>query len=222
MARGLCTGWTFNNLEADEKGMKPMPIAGSAVNNAAVVGWWGSLGTVAKAAVVAIPSLLVIAGASVGIAAATGAFAGEEAVSEITLRALTYGCTNTAQSPDYSMVLAASGSTFHITPSWEGTLYIKDADGAGSGGCVTDYASYSANWPPVTSNSSTVPALPDGVTATPTMWLGPDGYYYLRINGCIAYYYSSNTATAWWQGISAVWPIVETDGTTQAAAPVCS
>lgn len=209
--------WTFDTLK-DEK-MKPMPIAGAA-QQAAVMGFWGGLSGTMKAVYVA-GVVLVVTGVSIGIAGAAGAFNPSDK-SEITLRALTYNCTDSALTADYTMVLAASGSSYHTTATWEGTLYTKDADASGTGGCNTDSITEVTNWPPVTSNTSTVPDLPAGVTATPTMWLGGDGYYYLRINGCQVYHYSSNTADAWWQGISATWPVVETDGTVKTAAPVCS
>ena len=221
--------WTFRNLEANEKGLKPMPVEGAA-QRAAVSGWWASLGTTAKVLVVGIPSILAVTGLSLGIAAAAGAFNGEEAAtSEITLRLLTYSCDDAAQTADYSLMLGASGSSHSWKPAWEGTLYAKDNSGAGGSSCVTEYTHYPF-WPPVTSNSSIVPALPAGLTASAAAALDlsmvlddSTGYYHLALGGCILYYYDNNNADAWWNGISGYWPVVKADGTGMASAgPSCS
>ena len=213
----VCSSWTFGTLLANETGMKPMPIEGSA-QRAQAMGWWGKQAFAVKAGIIGVSTtvLLVIIIVPIVLAASSGS--DDAAASTITLRPLTYTCTDNTTTPDYSAILAATGSSYHIKPTWEGTLYTKVVASA----CVTDYATYDTNWPPVTANTSTVPMVPSGVTATPTMWLGPDGYYYLRINGCIAYYYANNNANAWWQGANVVWPIIETDGTVKTDAPVCS
>lgn len=69
----MAASWTFGNLGADEKGMKPMPISDKAVNDTVVVARWGTLSTAMKT-VLAIVFILVVTGAGVGIAAAAGAF----------------------------------------------------------------------------------------------------------------------------------------------------
>ena len=221
--------WTFRNLEANEKGLKPMPVEGAA-QRAAVSGWWASLGTTAKVLVVGIPSILAVTGLSLGIAAAAGAFNGEEAAtSEITLRLLTYSCAEAAETPSYSLMLGASGSSHSWKPAWEGTLYAKNTVNQESSSCVTEYAHYDG-WPPVTSNSSIVPALPAGLTADAAAALdlsmvldASTGYYHLALGGCILYYWQDNDADDWTKAIDGYWPVVKADGTGWASAgPQCS
>ena len=222
-ASEICSSWTFGTLRADEAGLKPMPIEGSA-QRAQAMSWWGKQSLAIKITIgltlttvlllVIILPIVISIGNSNDDAATT--------TSPLTFRQLAYTCTDSAQTPSYSAFLGVSGSSYHVKPTWEGTIYTQDVDGSGTGGCVTEFSTYQNTWAPVTQNSSSVPVMPSGVTATPTLWLGPEGYYYLRINGCIAYYKETDNANAYWNGIGAVWPVVEPDGSVQPAAPVCA
>lgn len=195
----------------------PLGDDASAAGGGGVGGWWSGLSMAMKGLVV-LGTVVVLTGAGLGIAAAAGAFNSEE--SDITLRVLTYACTDTAQSPDYSKVLAAKGSSYHTVPTWEGTLYTK----VSAGTCVKTYSTYSAAWPPVTSNSSAVPSLPDGASGMKLdMWEDEaTGNYHLRADDCVLYYYAGNTADSYFGGVGAAWPVLKADGTTATAAPVCS
>jgi len=222
-AADICSSWTFGTLRADEVGLKPMPIEGSA-QRAGAVSWWGKQSLAIKITigltlttvlllVIILPIVISIGNSNDDAATST---------SELTFRQLAYVCTDSAQTPSYSAMLGATGSTYMMTPSWQGTLYTHDADGAGSGGCDTTFTVGVAGWFPVTQNSTEVPVMPSGVSATPTLFAGPGGYQYLLINGCVAWYYGGDTSDAYWAGISATWPVIKPDGTTETAAPVCS
>ena len=222
----VSSSWTFGNLRSDEKGLKPMPIEGAAASGYATQAttWWGSLGMATKIAIGATASALLVTAIVVPIVVVASSSDDDSSpTSSLTLRALTYTCANNATSPDYAVMVGATGSSHWWKPAWEGTLYAKDPDGSGSGGCVTSYTYY-AGWPPVTSNSSTVPAVPSGASNMKLSMVldNTTGYYHLAHNGCILYYYDSNTADAWWQGITSVWPVLAADGSWKTAAPVCS
>ena len=218
MAPSICSSWSLESLRGDG-GMKPMPLDGAATR-ASVAKTWSGWSMLMKVGVV-VAIVVVVTGISLGIAALAGAFNSDSDEGELKLRKLTYVCADAAETPDYSAILAASGSSYHSVPAWQGTLYTK-----GSASCVTTYSTYDAAWPPVTSNSSDVPDIKDteisGITLD--MWLDAStGYYHLRVGGCIVYYYNSDHATNYVQGASSAWPIVKADGTgTAAAAPVCS
>jgi len=221
-ASDICAAWTFGSIRSDmEKGMKPMPIEGSA-QQAQAMSWWGSLSLAMKITIGAIASTVLILAIVLPIVIVIGNANDDEATSNspLTFRQLAYVCNS--GSPSYSAFRGVSGSTYHIKPAWEGTIYTYDADGSGSGSCQTEFTTYTSTWAPITQNTSDVPVMPSGISATPTLWQGPEGYYYLRINGCIAYYKESDNANAYWNGVSATWPVVEPDGSVQTAAPTCA
>ena len=225
-ASDICAAWTFGSIRSDnlEKGMKPMPIEGSA-QRAQAMSWWGgaSLTTKIVVGLTAATTLILIIVLPIVISIGNSNDDAATSDSPLVFRQLARGLTcPSGQTASYTSFLGATGSTFHMVPSWQGTLYAKDADGAGSGGCVTEFSTGDVNWYPVTQNSSSVPVMPTAITATPTVWQGPEGYYYLRINGCIAYYYGGDTSDAYWTGVSATWPVFKPDGTMATAAPVCA
>lgn len=215
-------GWSFVTLVGEgDKGSKA-PIGAQVTKPLQKVGYcglklWAWL-LIGIAVIVVVTVAIVV---PIVVSNANSDSDSDAPTSTLTLSHSPITCSNASQTADYTKVLRASGSSYHITSAVD-TLYVKDPDGAGNGTCTTDFTTYDTNWPPVTANSSLVPALPDGVTATPTMWLGPDGYYYLRINGCIAYTYANNTASSPLEGISVYWPILMPDGSTKTANPVCS
>ena len=138
----------------------------------------------------------------------------------LSLRVLNYTCADASQTPDYRLMFAATGSSYSDVPDWEGTLYAKFVNGV----CVKTYTEY-AGWPPVTSNSATAPAVPSGYQnpGLAMMLDNATGYHHLTSNGCIMYYYDSNTASAWWNAISADWRVLRADGSGMtSSAPVCS
>lgn len=216
MARSLYASWSLDSL-GPAKGLKPMPLGDSADQPGGVGGWWAGLSTMWKALVVFV-AVLVIAGISVGIAAAAGAGA-SDSESDITLRKLTYACPDSAKSPTYSAVLAASGSSYHTVPNWEGTLYVKMKDT----GCVTTHTTDPLGYPPLTSNSSSVPSLPSGISGiTLSMWEDTTtGYYHLLADGCVTYYNIGNTDNDYMNGDLEAWAIL-VDGGKKQAKPVCS
>jgi hypothetical protein len=75
MATSIGSSWSLESLRG-EKGMKPMPIEGSAGSTVAerATTWWAGSRTVLKVGFVLL-GVLVIVGASLGIVAATGGFA---------------------------------------------------------------------------------------------------------------------------------------------------
>lgn len=124
------------------------------------------------------------------------------------------------QSSDTVDILAANGSSYHLKPGWEGTLYTKKD--VSNDDCVKTYTTYHTSWPPVTSNSSAKPAitgtdLTDGMV---DMWQNPStGEYHLRINECIVYYYNGNTEDDYTKQVSEAWPIVKADGDKMKESP---
>lgn len=210
MARSICASWSLDSL-GPASGLKPMPLGDSADKPGGARGWWADLSMGMKALFVLVV-MLVIAGISVGIAAGAGAF--KSAESDITLRTLTNNCTDTTKTPTYSTVLAASGSSHHIMPPWEGSLYVKMNSTDSNAKCYKTYTGYSPNWPPLTSNSSVVPSLPSGISGiTLSMWKDTStGYYHLLADGCVTYYYSANTKSEYAQGASHIWRIIADTG----------
>lgn len=217
MTQSICASWSLESLRGDG-GMKPMPLEGAATR-AAVADTWNGWSMRLKAAF-AVAVLLVIVGISLGVAAAAGLF-NSKALKLYTLNL----CADNATSPSNNMagILAASGSSYHVKPDWEGALYTKKADTGD--GCVTTYTTYSQNWPPVTSNSSAKPDITDTdlTDGAVDMWKDElSGYYHLRINQCIVYYYNGNTAQAYTNEVSSTWPIVRSDGAAMENEPDCA
>ena len=222
-----CATWTFGSVAVSPKEkLRPMPIEGPGAQKIVATPsmWWPWLRDLSTFAKVGLAvCMIILIAIPIIIVVATSEGSEEEATSTLTLRKLTYTCTDNTQTPSYNMI-GASGSTHSWKPAWEGTLYAKDPDGAGATGCLEEYQEY-PYWPPVTLNSTLLPALPAGVNATlGTKLDSATGYYHLTIGGCIAYYYSANTATAWWNGISTVWPAFSADhnGAPMSTLPACA
>ena len=84
-----CASWTFGNLRADEKGLKPMPIEGTAGAKYATKAttWWGAQTFAIKAAIIGgsltvllliiiIPIVVASSGGDDDAAAASDCFEG--------------------------------------------------------------------------------------------------------------------------------------------------
>jgi hypothetical protein len=195
-----------------------MPLGDSADQPGGVRGWWADL-TMGMKALFAFAVVLVIAGISVGIAAAAGAFNSTE--SDITLRKLTYTCKDATVTPTYSAILAARGSS-HTRPGWEGSLYVK-TNGNECEKTYTSQAGLANDWLPLKSKTSTVPSLPSGITGIVlSMWEdATTGHYHLLADGCVTYYNKHNTNNDYTKGVSKAWPIIANAGT-KMYAPECS
>jgi len=226
-ASDICAAWTFGTIRTDslEKGMKPMPIEGSA-QRAQAMSWWGgaSLTTKIVVGLTAATSLILVIVLPIVISIGNSNDDATMSTSPLTFRQMARAATcPTGQTASFTSILGVSGSTYHTLPSYQGSLYTYDVDASGTGTCQTEFStSPSANWIPVTQNTTGLPVMPTAITAIPSLFAGPGGYQYLKINGCIVYFYNTDTSDAYWNGVSATWPIVEPDGSVQTADATCS
>jgi len=191
----------------------PMEAAQASAASKSAQGWWGGLGLYAKIAVGVVTSALVLTIIIVPIVVASGGGDDDAAAASTTLslRVLNYTglCDGASQTLHYRTTWAASGSANSVKPSWEGTLYIK-GDGAG---CVEAPGAADAAWPFVMGQSMTLPTLPAGYSNSGlSMWNDTaTGNLHLKSGACLTYYYTSDTAAAWWAGVSASWHIVRAE-----------
>ena len=103
-----------------------------------------------------------------------------------------------------------------------GTIYAKDPNGGWGTSCDTTPLSDSDNWPAVQAEWAHTPTAGAGVTAALTVYEHTDGKFYLRIGGCIAYHYTSNTDASPVQAVGQYWPLIVPTGARQTTVPGCS
>jgi hypothetical protein len=198
MSAGNCASWTFGSVVSNPNDkMKPMPIEGAAVTSYAgkASTWWGTLGMATKIAIGAASLTALILVIVLPIALSGGG--DDDAVAAST--ALSVRVLN------YTGACAGAGETLHYRTSWAASGDLAS--------CVTTPGAADANWPFVLGESMTAPTLPAGYTNAGFSMYNDTatGNLHLRASGgdnCLTYYYTGDTDTAWWAGVSTSWAIV--------------